>query len=280
MINGPKLSFDDVYIIPKASELKSRSEVNLDIAYITKHSKKRLYGRPIMISNMDGIGTIEMAEAVYPQRIFTLLTKFEDRKHIANFLRNKESEYTFVSIGESNEDILSLKYIFSDSLYTPKILVDCANAYRYSFLDSIKRIRDLMPEAVIMAGNVCTPDGVENLVKAGSDIVRCGIANGCFVGNTLVRTSNGLKPIKDVKVGDNVLTHKNRYREVVGTKTKTGDNLYKINDQTCTGNHEFYVLHRRYVELVNEDNVHQYAEWIPAEKLTKDFLIISHETSE
>ena len=37
----------------------------------------------------------------------------------------------------------------------------------------------------------------------------------CLLKNTLVTTSDGEKKIQDIKVGDKVLTHKNRYRNVI-----------------------------------------------------------------
>jgi len=43
------------------------------------------------------------------------------------------------------------------------------------------------------------------------------IQGGCFSGNTYIETKTGRKKIKDVEVGDLVLTHKNRYRKVTRT---------------------------------------------------------------
>ena len=42
----------------------------------------------------------------------------------------------------------------------------------------------------------------------------------CFLANTRIETINGARRIKDIKVGDFVLTHNNRYREVVKTFSK------------------------------------------------------------
>jgi hypothetical protein len=45
----------------------------------------------------------------------------------------------------------------------------------------------------------------------------------CFTAGNLVMTSIGYKPIEEIKIGDMVLTHKNRYRKVLkigGEKNK------------------------------------------------------------
>lgn len=47
------------------------------------------------------------------------------------------------------------------------------------------------------------------------------IQTGCFMGGTQILTDQGYKSIKNVQVGDKVLTHKNRYKRV--TKTMVRD---------------------------------------------------------
>ena len=67
----------------------------------------------------------------------------------------------------------------------------------------------------------------------------------CFVAGTLVLTDRGYIPIEDVKVGDMVLTHKNRYQKVLRVGHKQSSDLYEIKGMAfdkivCTGNHPFY----------------------------------------
>lgn len=53
-------------------------------------------------------------------------------------------------------------------------------------------------------------------------------AQECFDGSTRVLTDKGYKPIKDINIGDNVLTHKNRFKKVVRLYTKNTDDYIKI----------------------------------------------------
>lgn len=67
----------------------------------------------------------------------------------------------------------------------------------------------------------------------------------CFTGDTLVTTSEGYTPIKDVKVGEKVLTHRGRWREVlkIGASVKQ-TLLVKAQGIGCietTENHPFFV---------------------------------------
>ncbi|MBU5669550.1 DNA (cytosine-5-)-methyltransferase [Peptoniphilus sp. MSJ-1] len=68
----------------------------------------------------------------------------------------------------------------------------------------------------------------------------------CFSGDTLVTTITGVKPIKDIKVGERVLTHNSKFKEVLNVWKKESDDLYKIKYQgsdglRVTGNHKLYV---------------------------------------
>ena len=68
----------------------------------------------------------------------------------------------------------------------------------------------------------------------------------CFTGDTLVLTSSGYKEIKNVCIGDEVLSHDNKYHKVVAS-SKTGEKpIWTIqgmgfDEIKCTENHKFYV---------------------------------------
>ena len=80
----------------------------------------------------------------------------------------------------------------------------------------------------------------------------------CFTGNTLVLTDKGSVPIKEIKIGDKVLTHKDNYHKVVNVMVKpyhnTGVKITVTNldnddvvEVTCTSDHPFYTKN-------NDDN--------------------------
>ena len=85
----------------------------------------------------------------------------------------------------------------------------------------------------------------------------------CFVAGTLVLTDRGYIPIEEVKVGDMVLTHKNRYQRVLRTGSKVSNDLYRIKGMSfdeivCTGNHPFYV----------RETLDNQADWVQASRIT------------
>jgi DNA (cytosine-5)-methyltransferase 1 len=71
----------------------------------------------------------------------------------------------------------------------------------------------------------------------------------CFVAGTPVLTSEGYKPIEDIRPGDMVLTHRNRFRKVVKTGVKHDAPLVEVKIMgslpiTCTPNHPFMTRSR------------------------------------
>lgn len=95
----------------------------------------------------------------------------------------------------------------------------------------------------------------------------------CFVAGTLVMTSAGLKRIEDVRVGDMVLTHNNRYRKVLKVGKKPSDNIVRvkgsgIDEIVCTPNHPFYV---REMYRHGHKSIRAFRDptWVKAGSLTK-----------
>ena len=61
--------------------------------------------------------------------------------------------------------------------------------------------------------------GKANIIVGGSP---------CFRKGTLITTKEGLKPIEDIKKGDYVLTHNNRYKEVVVPMVNPAKEIYSL----------------------------------------------------
>jgi IMP dehydrogenase/GMP reductase len=198
-----KLDYSDVLLLPKRSELSSRSEVDIEREIKFKHSPYIWRGVPIIVSNMDTTGTIEMARKLQEHKIITCLHKYYTSQDIPDDLN---PDYFMISTGITDADLERL-----DSIINTKkinfICVDVANGYSKRFHDKVKLIREKYPEKVIVAGNVVTKELVEELIiNCGVDIVKVGIGSGCFGGDTKITMNNHTKKkIKDIKIGDKVL---------------------------------------------------------------------------
>jgi GMP reductase len=172
LLDEVKLDYSDVLLLPKMSEYSSRSEVNLNRTLKFKYSNETWTGVPIMISNMDTTGTIEMSQALQTKKVITCLHKYYTYKDIPESL---DKNYYAVTSGM---DITNLQEIMEQ--INPKIIcLDVANGYMKRFVELCAQVRQLYPDKIIIAGNVCTSEGVMDLVMNGKvDIVKVGIGNG------------------------------------------------------------------------------------------------------
>ena len=57
-----KLNFEDVLLQPKRSTLTSRRDVDMTRKFTFRNSQKVMNFLPIFASNMDGVGTMEIAD--------------------------------------------------------------------------------------------------------------------------------------------------------------------------------------------------------------------------
>ena len=69
-----KLDYKDVLFRPKRSKLESRRDVNLTRTF-KFHYGNEWTGVPIMSSNMDGVGTFEMAKVLQDHKMLTVMRK-------------------------------------------------------------------------------------------------------------------------------------------------------------------------------------------------------------
>jgi len=162
IIDDIKLDFSDVLITPKRSQLISRKDADLTRKFIFKHSRREWTGVPIVASNMDHTGTIQMFNVMSEHDMLTALCKFID-------FPQDGFQYLMKTVG------IDTDFDFP----TPNWLcIDVANGYTERFIAHILNSRRLHPDSIIVAGNVCTPEATEQILLAGADIVKIGIGPG------------------------------------------------------------------------------------------------------
>ena len=195
--NELKLDYKDVLFRPKRSTLKSRQEVDLfrRIEFINaKGQDRNFYGIPIIASNMDGVGTFEMATELRKSGLMTCLVKTYTQNALVEYFDSESeaiSNYTIISIGATKEDLKKFKNVYELTDGKIKYLcVDVANGYTEFFSHFIYSLRVQFPELIIMAGNVVTGDMTQELILNGADVVKCGIGPGS-VCTTRIQTGVG-----------------------------------------------------------------------------------------
>ena len=203
-----KLDYKDVLIRPKRSTLKSRSQVRLERKFTFRNyeppfpdniDETHYEGIPIMASNMDGVGTFEMAQELSKQGIFTCLVKTYTVEELVEFFNSVgDSRYVAMSIGTSDHDYYKLVNVYDKCKDNLKyVCMDIANGYSEHFAARVRDVRKALPHIVIIAGNVVTGEMTEELILAGADIVKVGIGPGS-VCTTRIQTGVGYPQLSAV----------------------------------------------------------------------------------
>jgi len=66
------------------------------------------------------------------------------------------------------------------------LVVDTAHGHSKGVLDTVRELRRLYPELVIIAGNVATGEGTKDLIEAGASVVKVGIGPGSICTTRVV----------------------------------------------------------------------------------------------
>ena len=200
-----KLDYKDVLIRPKRSTLGSRKDVELEREFTFRNyqsdTEEHYRGIPIMASNMDGVGTFEMADSLAGMGLFTCLVKNYEANELIEFFsedNTSRSECVAYSMGITNQDFEKFEAVYKQTGPRLKyVCVDVANGYSERFSDFIKQLRDAYPGIVIIAGNVVTGEMTEELILSGADIVKVGIGPGS-VCTTRIQTGVGFPQLSAV----------------------------------------------------------------------------------
>ena len=261
------LTYDDVLLVPQYSDIRSRAEVNLK----TDFGKGILINMPIISSPMDTVSEADMAYNLGKLGGLSIIHRYntieEQSAMVASISKDVQVGVAVGIVGDYIERAMSAAFAGAEV-----ICIDVAHGHHILMKEALAALRKRMGESIhIMAGNVATLEGYNDLADWGADSIRCNIGGGCFVAGTLVRTTEGDKPIEEVSVGDSVLTHTGNVRKVVDTLSFDRDEeIAIVNGIEATLNHEFYVVDKDKAHLVNDSNIGDFAYWIEASHLDKN----------
>ena len=190
------LDYSDVLIRPKRSTMKSRNDVEIERSFKFKWSKIEWKGVPLIAANMDTTGTFEVYDVLSQYKIVTALHKFYTKDDFLN-KTNLDSNMFMVSTGISQSDFTRLTEILS-VVECNWICIDIANGYLSSLVDFCKKVRNMFPDKILVAGNVATREMVEELLINGQvDIVKVGIGPGSAC-TTRLKTGVGVPQLSAV----------------------------------------------------------------------------------
>lgn len=195
------LSYDDVLLVPKYSEVVSRTLVDTSVKL-----GNYTFNHPVIPANMKTVTGEEMVECIYHTKGLAILHRFmsiEDQIDIVKRLYEKyvdANKHIAVSVGVQEEDKENIsKFIEAD---VKIFCIDIAHGDSKGCIEMIHYIKKY-PEAFVIAGNVATGMAAKRLWDAGADVVKVGVGPGSLC-STRVETGNGVAQLSAIEEVHNI----------------------------------------------------------------------------
>jgi len=211
------LAFDDVLLVPQLSDVESRRNIDIssslglldfgesvqaslpDFDYPTSLD----YEIPFISSPMDTITEERMAQTMAEAGGLGVIHRYntiEGQVCIVN--------KTFVSLGSNSSSRLSCAIGVTGDFFERAVelflngvrifCIDVAHGHHTLVRDALQMLRARFGDSIhIMAGNVATPDGFDDLANWGADSVRVGIGGGSIC-STRIQTGHGIPTFQSI----------------------------------------------------------------------------------
>ena len=180
------LTYDDVLLVPKYSDIRSRKEVSLKSS-LDKHREFEL---PIISSPMDTVTEANMANEIQSLGGLGVIHRYNTIDEQVDLVRRVKHEHRAAAIGISGDYLARASALVE--VGASILCLDVAHGHHILMKEAIEKIKLLYGDRVhIMAGNVATKEGFEDLASWGADSIRCNIGGGSIC-STRIQTGHGI----------------------------------------------------------------------------------------
>ncbi|MFB6135397.1 MAG: guanosine monophosphate reductase [Halobacteriaceae archaeon] len=168
------LSYGDVLLVPKRSPVDSRDDVDLAATFTPSVELET----PLVSAAMDTVTEAELAVELSRVGGLGVLHRFltveEQTGQVEQVKAADEQVGAAVGI---NEDYVARSAALVDA-GVDALVVDVAHGHLERTLAAVEALAEAFPDTDLVAGNVATAEGVEDLAAAGADCVKVGIGPG------------------------------------------------------------------------------------------------------
>jgi len=187
------LTFDDVSIVPKYSDILHRKDCNT----MTKVTKNIYLEIPIVSSPMDTITEFDMAWSMAQLGGVGVIHRFMSIEKQVEIMRSFVSMTVGAAIGATGDYIERAQALVEGSCKI--ILIDVAHGHHLLVKDTIGRLKnEVSGNYDIVAGNIATGEAAQFLCDAGADAVRVGVGSGSLC-STRVQTGVGIPMVSAIR---------------------------------------------------------------------------------
>ena len=188
------LCFDDVLVVPKYSDIYSRKEVSLE-TNLSPHYELEI---PIISSPMDTVTEVEMAVKMSEAGGLGVIHRYNTPDSQALLVEKCVSRLATVGFAVGVGDDMLTRARKCISAGAKVVCIDVAHGHHVLVRHALKVLRNTFGGTVhIIAGNVATLEGFNDLADWGADSIRVGIGGGSIC-STRVQTGHGVPTLQSV----------------------------------------------------------------------------------
>ena len=185
------LTYDDIQLVPKYSEIKSRQNVSLK----TKVSKNYSIDMPIIAAPMDTVCGYEMAKLLMFMGGVGCVHRFMSIEEQSNIMAKLNEQRDFgkqplmACVGANGDFLERSKELINQG--TNILIIDVAHGHHSNVRTAIEKIKSIDSSIDVIAGNIATKQASIDLINWGADGLRVGIGGGSLC-TTRVKTGFGI----------------------------------------------------------------------------------------
>ena len=190
------VTYDDMLIVPQYSDITSRSEVD-----ISSNLGHRDFSLPVIASPMDTVSEAEMAIAMSQAGGMAVLHRYntiseqvdmaKDVTQVSNW-----SGHVAAAIGVTGDFMERSEALIA--MGVDVLCVDVAHGHHILVKKALEQLRNEYDNHIyIIAGNVCTLEGINDVADWGANAVRCNIGGGSICSTRIV-TGHGLPGLQTI----------------------------------------------------------------------------------
>jgi IMP dehydrogenase len=176
--------YDDVSLVPKYSEVRTRSQINT--SSILDHKREIFFDLPIFAASMDTIAELDMAQAMSESGCGAIIHRYNTVKEQCDIVEEYSKKYRncMAAVGVTGDYVERSKALVKAGCSV--ICIDIAHGHHVLMKEALRDIRQAVGYDIhIMAGAVATVEGYNDLADWGADSVRCGIGVGSICSSML-----------------------------------------------------------------------------------------------
>ena len=165
--------YDNVLLLPRKCRVQSRAECDAGVELGGRH-----FRLPVVPSNMKTVVNESICEWMARSGYFYVMHRFDFDN--LKFVRNmtERGVYSSISLGVKQPDYDTVSHLIAEGLSPDYITIDIAHGHAETVHAMITHLKEKLPRAFVIAGNVATPEAVIDLENWGADATKVGVGPG------------------------------------------------------------------------------------------------------